>query len=304
MIEVKMIADSLNVQTNDRLTTFLLTYPRYIHAELMTHRVFSRNAASSRAIPVAKFRQDVIDNPVMPSHWGANQAGMQANAELDDSLQDWVWPRTQEKVTQREFARRTWLAARDLALGSHVALEKVGLHKQIANRIIEPWFHIQVLVSATEYRNWFHLRCSSAAHPDIQQLADAMLECYVMNAPTAKMPGQWHLPFGDQELPSDMPVETAVKICTARAARVSYKTFEGSIDFAKDIELHDRLASSGHWSPFEHVARAMDYGAWSGNFRGFFQYRKSFPVENMMDVDLEQLLQARKKARGLETLLT
>ena len=302
MIEVKLVADSINAQTQDRLPTFLLTYPRYIHAELMTHRVFSRNAASSRAIPVVKFRQDVMDNPVIPNHWGTNQPGMQAGDELNNILEDWIWPSTGENVTQREFAKRTWLAARDVALGAHVALEKVGLHKQIANRVIEPWFHIQVLVSATEYQNWFGLRCHKDAHPDIQALADAMLEVYVTKEPAILMPGEWHLPFGDQDLDPNMPVADKVKICTARAARVSYKTFEGEIDYAKDIELHDRLMKSGHWSPFEHPAYAGKHGVWSGNFRGWHQYRKSFQEENR-SLDLKELFEARKLERGLTTLI-
>lgn len=303
MIEVKLVADSLNAQTQDRLTTFLLTYPRYIHAELMTHRVFSRNAASSRAIPVVKFRQDVTDNPVIPSHWGTNQPGMQAGEELNNILEDWIWPSTGENVTQREFAKRTWLAARDVALGAHVALEKVGLHKQIANRVIEPWFHIQVLVSATEYQNWFGLRCHKDAHPDIQALADAMLEVYVTKEPVILLPGEWHLPFGDQHLDQDMPVMDKVKICTARAARVSYKTFEGEIDFAKDIELHDRLMKSGHWSPFEHPAEASKHGVWSGNYRGFKQYRKMFSNEHREIPDLKALWEQRKLERGLTSLI-
>lgn len=316
MIEVKIIADSLNTSTKDRLTTFLLTYPRYIHAELMTHRVFSRNAASSRAIPVVKFRNDVIQNPVIPSHWGANKPGMQAGEELDDTLQDWLWPAEgfqpeidldgsvlpRTKLTQRACAEKIWMAARDFALKAHEALEKVGLHKQIANRIIEPWFHIQVLVSATEFQNWFGLRCHSAAHPDIQILADAMLEMYVTREPQEKAPSQWHLPFGDQDLPEDMPVGEAVKICVARAARVSYKTYEGLIDYQKDIELHNRLKESGHWSPFEHVAMATQRSDWSGNFRGWAQYRKMFQGENRK-VGLRSLWEQRKAARGLSTLI-
>lgn len=303
MIEVKMIADSQNVATGDRLTTMLLTYPRYVHAELMTHRVFSRNAASSRAIPVTKFRKDVTDNPVIPSHWGANQPGMAADEELQNILEDWVWPSTGEKVTHREYAKRTWLAARDLALGAHLALEKVGLHKQIANRIIEPWFHIQVLVSATEWTNWFSLRCSEAAHPDIRDLADMMLEVYVTREPKPIDVGDWHLPFGDQHIVGEVASNLdIVKVCTARAARISYKTFEGEIDFAKDIELHDRLKTAGHWSPFEHPAQAMAQSAWSGNFKGFLQYRKQFEGENRV-VDLRKLLEERKLARNVQTFL-
>ena len=316
MVEVKIVADSLNVHTQDRLTTFLLTYPRYIHAELMTHRVFSRNAASSRAIPVMKFRQDVTNNPVIPTHWGANKPGMQAGEELDDTLEDWIWPAEnmpgetdvdgskipRVKVTNREFVRRTWLAGRDMALEVHLALEKAGLHKQIANRVIEPWFHIQVLVSATEFQNWFGLRCHSAAHPDIQILADAMLEMYVTHAPQNKESTQWHLPFGDQEILPGLELGDIVKICVARAARISYKTYEGAIDYAKDIELHNRLKEAGHWSPFEHVAMATKRSDWSGNFRGWAQYRKMFQGENRQ-VDLHALWEKRKAERGLATLI-
>lgn len=303
MIEVKMIADSQNVATGDRITSMLLTYPRYVHAELMTHRVFSRNAASSRAIPVTKFRKDVLENPVMPSHWGANQPGMAADEELQNILQDWTWPSTGEQVTQREFAKRTWLSARDLALGAHLSLEKVGLHKQVANRILEPWFHIQVLVTATEWQNWFALRCSEAAHPDIRDLADMMLEVYVTHTPATLNVGEWHLPFGDQHLGNvQMDEMDVVKICTARAARVSYKTFEGEIDFVKDFDLHDRLKNAGHWSPFEHPAQAMAQSVWSGNFKGFLQYRKTFTGENRT-VDLHQLLQERLLARGVTSFL-
>lgn len=301
MTKVKIIADSVNAATGDRLTTFLLDYPRYIHAELMTHRVFSRNAASSRAIPVAKFRQDVLDNPVMPVHWGANQPGMAADAELNDTLKDWVWTANNENITQREYAKRTWIAARDIALGAHDSLSRLGLHKQIANRVIEPWFHIQVLVSATEWQNWFALRCSQAAHPDIMVLADAMLEAYLSNKTDWKDPGEWHLPFSDQEMPADMPIDQRIKVCTARAARVSYKTFEGKVDYDADIQLHDRLAASGHWSPFEHPAMAMEKSEWSGNFKGWRQHRKSFAAENRK-VDLAQLWEERKKARGLTSL--
>ncbi len=304
MIDVKVVADSINVATKDRLTTFLLTYPRYIHAEVMTHRVFSRNAASSRAIPVTKFREDVFNNPVMPQHWGANQKGMQAADELDDTEEKWTFqpyvadvdgsdlPRMM--VTSRKLAELKWLEARDQMLTIHKCFATVGLHKQISNRILEPWFHIQLLVSATEFVNYFALRCHKDAHPDIQGLADMMLYHYMTSQPALKSPGEWHLPYGDQELPTILGEMERAKICVARAARISYKTFEGKIDLEADYELHDRLMKSGHMSPFEHAARACAYGSWIGNFRGWEQYRKMLSGENKV-VDLAKLWEERKQ---------
>lgn len=298
MISVKKICDSRNCETGDRLTTFLLVYPRYIHAEIMTHRVMSRNAASSRAIPVNKFRLDVLENPVIPVHWSANQKGMQADAELDDL--DHI--HTIEKLTAREYARKLWLEARDHMVDLHRKLEVVGLHKQIANRLLEPHFHISLLVSATEWENFFSLRCHKDAHPDIQNLADSMLDTYVNSDPVGIEPGQWHLPFGDQDRPEGVDLDTIIKVCVARAARISYKTFEGTIDIAADLALHAKLRASGHLSPFEHVAQAMrpeDYRLypWSGNFKGFHQYRKQFADENRQ-MDLKALWAERKALRA------
>lgn len=282
MIHVKLIADSLNVATGDRLTSFLLSYPRMIHAEVMTHRVFSRNAASSRAIPMHKFRCDVKSNPVLPGHWGANQKGMQAEAQL--------------KGGQLARAKKLWTEAMQSALHIHETFEQIGLHKQVANRILEPWFHIQLLVSATDFGNYFALRCHKAANPDIQDLADAMLYAYMTHKPESKYPGMWHLVFAEQELPSQASTAEKLKICTARAARIAYKNFDGIIDFQSDIDLHDKLVQAGHWSPFEHCAMAMEPHAedlWSGNFRGWKQYRKTFEGENRHP-DLKLLWEERQ----------
>ena len=301
MIKAKIIADSLNEATGDRLTTYNLVYPRYIHAELMTHRQFSRNAASSRAIPTKKFRDDVWDNPVIPKHWGANQKGMQAADELDDkeiitriegvNLEEL----TGEKgMTRKHLAEHLWMLAREKMLHIHDLLSLVGLHKQIANRILEPWFHIEIVCSATEFQNWFALRCHEAAHPDIQALADAMLKEYVENKPVVKKLGEWHLPYGDQEIPDGIDWITLVKVCVARCARVAYKNFNGVINVEDDLKLVDRLSASrpGHWSPFEHPAQAMAESNWSGNFKGWRQYRKLFTGENAT-VDLNELYARR-----------
>jgi thymidylate synthase ThyX len=87
MISAKIIADSISEsEYGDRITTFELEYPRFIHGELMTHRLFSRNAASSRAIPINKMMDQVLTAPAMPVEWGLNKSGMQAEEMLKGQL--------------------------------------------------------------------------------------------------------------------------------------------------------------------------------------------------------------------------
>ena len=145
-IEAKIIEDSIS-PTRARLTTFQLRYPRFIHAELMTHRLFSRNASSSRAIPAKRLFQDIEDDPALPVHWGLNQKGMQAHTEMDDF--------------SAKAAQELWLEARDSVLAYARALESMGLHKQVVNRITEPWSHISVVCTATEWDNFLHATLSS-----------------------------------------------------------------------------------------------------------------------------------------------
>lgn len=270
MIKAQIIADSVcsrkpHTAIDYRITTWILTYPRFIHAEFMTHRVFSRNAASSRAIPVAKMLKMVADNPAMPEYWGANQSGMQAAAELDD--------------TQKYIARENWLEGRNNALQLAQRLVDCNTHKQIANRVIEPWNHITVLATATEHLNFFALRAHKDAQPEFQVLAYTMLREYLRSAPKVCEEGEWHIPFGDK-MPEGAPLKERLKIATARAARVSYVSFDGDITPEKDYELHDRLMESGHWSPFEHCAEALPYRGQDSNFKGWKQYRKCFENED------------------------
>ena len=142
-ITAKIIEDSIS-PTRARLVTYQLRYPRFIHAELMTHRLFSRNASSSRAIPVQRLLADIEEDPAMPVHWGVNQKGMQAHEEMD--------------AFQISAAKALWLEARDNALSYARALDGMGLHKQLTNRITEPWAHISVVCTATEWDNFFMLR--------------------------------------------------------------------------------------------------------------------------------------------------
>lgn len=277
----KILKDSL-APSGKRLTTFELTYPRFVHAELMTHRLFSRNAASSRAIPIEKMIAQVMDDPALPKWWGKNQSGMQAREELTGGA--------------LEAAQREWFRARNSAVEHVKLLSNLGLHKQLTNRLLEPWMFITVLVSSTNYENWFHLRDHTDAQPEIAFIARAMHQLYDTAQPDVLVEGEWHLPLisfddeievtkerdrGDQfELPI---AERLCKISTGRCARVTHLTHDGKRDLGADVGLHDRLADSGHWSPFEHVAQALATPTWSGNFCGWKQYRKTFATEHQGD---------------------
>lgn len=296
MISAKIIADSIS-ESGKRLTTMQLTYPRFIHAEFMTHRVFSRNASSSRAIPVRKMIEMVRNEPAMPIHWGLNQPGMQAERELSDRDQD--------------SAHMLWLDAANAAADIAEKMMALGLHKQVANRILEPFQHIHVVVTATEFSNFFALRAHPDAQPEIHELALQMLDALAGSEPTLLSPGEWHLPYVTAE---DMtlfgPVQTYLrgtsgheawndemkwsllrKISAARCCRVSYLKHDGTAaSIADDLELCDKLAGAVpiHASPFEHQATPDLYSkeakfggsdSWGapylhGNFVGWIQFRK------------------------------
>lgn len=264
MYSAKIVLDSVN-PVGDRLTTFEISYPRFVHAELMTHRLFSRNSASSRAIPNEKLRKRIEEDPVMPTYWGQNQSGMQAGEELQGSF--------------KSSAEALWLKARDTMLIYSQALSDLGVHKQLCNRLLEPWMFITVIVTATEYENFFHLRCDPNAQPEIQKIAYMMKDLYEESVPVKRIKGEWHTPY-------ILPVETGLEqkkilqISAARCARVSYLNQDGKRDHDKDIALFNRLTSSGHWSPLEHVARATASHVRIANFVGWWQYRKHFEGEH------------------------
>lgn len=272
MYSARVIADSIS-PSGKRITTFELTYPRFVHSELMTHRLFSRNSASSRAIPVKKMMGAIRRDPVEPVHWGKNQSGMQANEELIG------W--------RRSLARRVWLLARYGALLVAWILMKIGVHKQLANRVTEPWMFITVILTATEYDNWFRLRDSEMAQPEIAKLARMMRKARDSSVPRQVEVGGWHMPFVDVgtlfeidrdfsgvTLTQDQLIELMKKVSSGRCARVSYLTHDGVRNVSEDVKLADKLTESGHWSPFEHVAQALEReDQRNGNFIGWRQYR-------------------------------
>lgn len=277
MIDARIICDSINEKGN-RLTTFVVVFPRFILAEVNTHRMLSRNSSSSRAIPVRKMLSSVVFEPAAPMYWGKNQKGMSAYVEMTGlrlRLAKLVW-----RLSSLNQAFYAWL------------LYMLGLHKQSTNRLIEPFIHSTVIISATNWDNFFALRTKRDAQPEFRELAIRMLKEYSISTPKRVKDGEYHLPFvgsGEGHLPDD----TKIKVSVARCARVSYLNHEGSIDYSKDVDLHDRLLREGHFSPFEHVAVACSDSVQSGNMIGFKQYRKIVGQDEkrLLDVEIQRLVQ-------------
>lgn len=284
-ITAKIISDSISATTGTRLTTMELSYHRFIHSEFMTHRVFSRNASSSRAIPVKKLLEQVRNDPMMPIYWGSNKPGMQAGDELIDHALD--------------ECKDVWSQGAKDAVRRVEMLGIVGLHKQIANRLLEPFLPIKVVVTSTEWNNFFNLRNHPDAQPEIQELAICMLEAMNNSEQVELHPHEWHLPYitGNEfnHLINDCgnydyALEQMLKASSARCARVSYLNHDqSSPTLEADLKLFNMLAQRPyddgkghvlkvddpvHLSPLEHQGTPMKVHGWSGNFRNWTQFRQ------------------------------
>lgn len=267
MIQAKVVAASTKIDGDGDKTIFTLElkYPRFIHAEFMTHRDFSRNASSSRAIPIAKLIDQVESYAAAPISWGSNRPGMQAGEELDGDA--------------KSCAQDIWHAAARDAVKHARAMAKAGAHKQIVNRILEPFTFISVIATSTKWENFFRLRISPLAQPEIRDLAEKIQSA--MNAFTPRMVGydDWHLPYiTEEERKSQfMKPDVLAAISAARCARVSYLTHDGlAPDFFKDLDLAERLAKDCHASPFEHQAKPgflSGHTQYYRNFNGWMQHR-------------------------------
>lgn len=355
-IDSKVIADSINEYGN-RITTFQLRYPRWIHAEGRTHRhlrvgedefditdlhdweqrtpsfmedpTLSRNASSSRAIPVERLIQDVLDDPAVPMFWGANQRGMQAGAQCNESVYllspnlddfnaeidhgtSWDYNfygdgyNLEKEVDEGEGSDYTlyahelsredaWREAMYRMIDVARGFDKAGYHKQIINRLLEPFSHINVVCTATEWTNFYGLRRHDAAEPHIHLLADRMFESQQASTPRLLKRGEWHLPYVSDEQLETYGLTAAKKLSVACCASVSYKTVDGDpMTPERALSLHDKLVSAHplHASPAEHQAtpdRALSWNTgvdviWDspklhGNLVGFVQYRKTLPNE-------------------------
>lgn len=284
-ITAKIVAHSSSAVTGKDIITFELTYPRFVHSEMLTHRLFSRNAASSRAIPVNAMLDLVKTKPAMPIHWGANQPGMQAKRECDAPVLTYG-DGHDEVVLYREKAWKQ--AARDASTWAELFSE-AGYHKQIVNRLLEPFQMMKTVVTATEWDNFFHLRLHPDAQPEIMELARVMYEALQRSEPEVLQPGEWHTPyvrtlrlasgrddkFGkrvycqtyterwDEKYQqaertwTEMSEEDALKVSASCCAQVSYRKSDDSLE--KALMVYDRLVNSKpvHASPFEHSATPM-----------------------------------------------
>jgi len=270
MFSAKILADSRH-PNGSRLTTFELTYPRFVHSELMTHRKFSRNSASSRAIPTKVLMRQILENPVVPIHWGKLQKGMQAFKELDHN--------------DHKLCEEVWLSARNWAVDHAKSLLDMGLHKQIVNRLLEPWMWITVIVTSDErgLHNFFRLRVDPMAEPHIRRIAEMMFRLYAAVPGDVKRLeyGRWHLPFISEEEKDEHEIQDCIKKSVARCARGSYLQHNGDFTFEADVALGEKLSTSGHWSPFEHQAMASQAPNMGGNFcSGWYQNRKRYTEES------------------------
>lgn len=265
--KAKVILDSVS-PSGHRLTTMEVTFPRFILAEMNTHRKFSRNSASSRAVPASKMIERVKTDPVIPLEWGINRPGMQASAIFDD-------------YDDIRFCEFHWLEARDRAVEMAQELSDFGLHKQAVNRLLEPFLWHTAILSSTEWENFFKQRCSPLAQPEMRHTAELMRQVYTQSKPMEMPLGGWHLPYLRNE--DNLRVDAdRVKVSVARCARVSYLTHDGRRDVTEDFKLYGKLISADppHLSPFEHAAVACADGDEHGNFDGWLQARQLVEERN------------------------
>jgi hypothetical protein len=316
-----------------------VTHPRIIHAEFNTHCMFARNASSSRAIPFKKTVQRVLEDPFIPEHWGINQSGMQALEELsglkrETAIKKWLEARDNAVRVATEMAAEKCPAcsgsggfysyhfgepqpdkdSSEVENGQTVTCGVCGgdglglnVHKQIVNRLIEPWAWITVCVTgdASAWSNYFALRCDKDAQPDIQKQAYMAQKAYYTSTPQVLEPGQWHTPYIRFEEYEEIrewenrqwelddaaaslkfgQIQALVQVSTGRCARTSYLTQEGTRDFSEDIKLHDRLRYHVplHASPFEHVCIATGDDTQFAKYKGWRAYRHMLPREYITD---------------------
>jgi hypothetical protein len=265
-ISAQVVEDSIT-PSGSRLTTLQLTYPRFILAELNTHRVFSRNSSSSRAIPVSKMMDMVHHSPAMPVHWGKNEKGMQAREELESF--------------EKRQAITCWISASERAIEFAKQMVTLGVHKQVVNRLLEPFQFTKTVLTSSEWDNFFELRHHEDADPNFFELARVIYIARQASMPVLLKPGEWHLPYVMDSERKILTKRERVIASTARCCRVSYLKHDGTNSTLKeDLDLHERLvgAQPRHSSPAEHQATPKGWFTskrYSGNFsQDWVQYRK------------------------------
>lgn len=309
-IKATIIQDSINYYTKTRIITYELEYPRFIHSEVMTHKMLAKNAASSRAIPVAKTIEQVTSNPAHPVFWGKNQPGMQSVEELDDSI--------------KEDVQYLWKSASKTACTYAKCMEENGAHKQIVNRILEPFVMMKIVITGTEWNNFFWLRNHKDAQPEFKDLAAKMQKAKDESKPFVLLDSEWHVPYinrerytlgngesdiiysigaDDADGVQDLTTNEALMLSSSLCAQTSYRKADDTLE--KAVSIYKRLVESEpvHASPFEHQGMCKNIGTanllasllrfkkptkgithidfdhnwWSGNLKHFVQYRQLIP---------------------------
>ena len=259
--EVQILADSISPE-GKRLTTFQLKFWRAILPEITRHRVFSFCVRSSRANPTINLINQVRNIPYGPSHWGMNQKGMVADNELSGKA--------------LEVAQYTWKTAALAMADCAESLKDAEVHKQVVNRLLEPFTYSDMVLAGTDFDNFFDLREAPDAQPEIRELALAMHKELDTSTPVELKEGEWHLPYISAEDRDKADIDTLCKVSCARCARVSYKAFDGSSSIDKDLALFNRLKDSKHWSPMEFVATPSGSNYKESNYKGWNQYRRFY----------------------------
>jgi hypothetical protein len=246
MAYAEVIADSIN-PAGERITTMQCRFPRMILAEANTHRLFSRNSSSSRAIPVERKIAEVMKTPFVPYRFMKNERGMQSTV-----------PCTPEEDAE---AAETWLAARLDAVDYATDLVEKGIHKQFANRILEPWTWHEWVVTSVFWENFRVQRTGPLPQPEMAVLGEQMIQARDLSTPVEVEWGGWHLPYTDTPGCGDRTYRSRLmRISAARCCRVSFTPYTGDQeDLDDDLRLYDDLTTADpmHSSPLEHPAKAV-----------------------------------------------
>lgn len=313
MIKVKIVADSICAWSRKRIATFEIEYPRFILAEVNTHKMLSKNSSSSRAIPISSVIEMIKESPAMPIHWGKNQSGMQSDGEI-----------SREDI---EAVRNLWRNAAEAACDYAEALQLYSLHKEVVNRILEPFQIMKTVITGTEWANMFYLRNHPDAQPEFQMLAAMMEKALEDSTPVILEYDEWHMPYYGEGFwkASDYAVNRrtghglevvdrkhgghtlreALMISSSCSAQVSFRKSDDTLEKAERVFGMLNIGSKedpAHGSPTEHqgtpikssmthlnnlgspetwqkgvTAYHKELGFMSGNLAGWIQYRQTLP---------------------------
>lgn len=299
MISAKVLADSIS-DHDHRLITVEVTFPRYLLSEFNTHRLFSRNSASSRAIPPEKQLTRLLDDPFIPHTFWTRAKGMGQDEPLGGDERDRAEevylqartkamrealclitdPGTVAGVTSNYFVPEDGLRHLIQMVAEVVSGDKLipshwlNVSKSTVNRLLEPFMWHTVIVTSTEWENFFTLRCPPGyevdpkfpAEPEIQRTALAMRKVMRASVPNDLTTGEWHAPLVEGGYVGKIVEESDdfywPRVSAGRCARVSFDTHENTEEESKSLARAEGLEKSGHMSPFEHVATPFTEAEW------------------------------------------